>query len=214
MLQLTKARGACKCSWNGEEWQWKTDVGRYGSIDLSDPAGTRERQESVLALLKAARELDDTVIGASKDYDSTYYVHFPGGWDDEMPDLGIEADVTIKYMPLPMEKQAGGLGMKIGALLTIHVEYTVPEDWSLEQTRDEILGQLDCAAQHLADSGLLTGERDLEVERWWNKQAIIVGPEEDAGDSRRTLCVVEEGPDGIHVRPVSGLLRSTHRQRG
>jgi len=104
--------------------------------------------------------------------------------------------------------------VKIGALLTIHVEYTVPEDWSLEQTRDEILGQLDCAAQHLADSGLLTGERDLEVERWWNKQAIIVGPEEDAGDSKRTLCVVEEGPDGIRVRPVSGLLRSTHRQRG
>jgi hypothetical protein len=117
-----------------------------------------------------------------------------------------------------LEEIKGGRGkkmVKIGALLTIHIEYTVPEDWGLEQTRDEILGQLDCAAQHLADSGLLTGERDLEVERWWNKQAIIVGPEEgDAGGSKRTLCIVEEGPDGIHVRPVSSLPRSTLRQRG
>jgi len=69
--------------------------------------------------------------------------------------------------------------MKVGALLTISVEYNVPGGYTLEEARDEILGLLDYVAQHAANEGLLSGDTELTVDKWWNRQVIVVEPAED-----------------------------------
>lgn len=63
--------------------------------------------------------------------------------------------------------------MKLGAILSIHVEYDMP-DRSLEEARDEICGLLEFIANHAAGEGMLTGDTDLTVEKWWSKVGIIV----------------------------------------
>ena len=67
--------------------------------------------------------------------------------------------------------------MKIGGLLTIHVEYDVPPSYTLRKARNVILGLLEFIADHAANHDQLTGSTDLTVDKSWTKAAIIVGPE-------------------------------------
>ena len=66
--------------------------------------------------------------------------------------------------------------MRMGAILSIHVEYDVPDSYTLEEARDEICGLLESIADRAARFGLLTGATDLTVDKWWSKVGIIVGP--------------------------------------
>lgn len=67
--------------------------------------------------------------------------------------------------------------MKIGGLLTIHVEYNVPDRYTLEKARNIILALLKFIPQDAASEGRLSGFTEITVDKWWSKAAIIVGPE-------------------------------------
>jgi len=95
--------------------------------------------------------------------------------------------------------------MKIGALSTIHVEYNVPDTYTLEEARNEILPLLESIAHDAASEGRLSGFTEFTVNKWWSKTAIIVGPETpkatslDHPDPEFQLQVYECPSCGGHV---------------
>jgi hypothetical protein len=76
--------------------------------------------------------------------------------------------------------------MKVGAMLTISVEYEVPDSWSLEGVRRVVLAQLDGLAERVYTDGLLSGHSDeLIVEGWWHREVVLLGPEQSESRKER-----------------------------
>lgn len=75
---------------------------------------------------------------------------------------------------------------KVEAILTIRVQYNVPDSYSQEKAYHEITDLLYDVKDHAADEGLVTGFGELETESWSGSVALTFGADWAAGPAQQS----------------------------